>query len=192
LQDLGDLAKQRTSTTNMAQFGVVRHLNEKWNAGTDVSVSNTGGLAASGTLLPDGSTGLEGFVPAIPSSGNAWMVAQRFTGNGVIRPNDISNFSLSYSKSRTNNTESFQFNNHSELQEKWALDTSLLVSFQGDTSGGKANTISPIIKTTYRIRNTLTEDTQLGLNIAHITSSAFQTTTTNLQYFFSTGFQWNF
>jgi hypothetical protein len=192
LQDLALLAKERTSTSNMLQIGMVKHLNEKWNAGTDVSVSNTGGLAASGTLLPDGSTGLEGFVPAMPSSGNSWMISQRFTGNGVIRHNDISNFSLSYSKSRTNNTESFQFNNHSELQEKWALDATLLVSFQADTSGGKANTISPTIKTTYRIKNSLSEDTQLGLNLAHITSSVFQTSTTNVQYFFSTGFQWNF
>jgi hypothetical protein len=191
IQDLSDLAKQRTATSNMAQFGLVKHVNEKWNAGTDVSVSNTGGLSASGTLLPDGSTGIEGYVPPVASSGNALSLSQRFTGSGVFRSNDITTYALTYSKSRTNHAQSFQFNNHVDLQEKWALDTSIVMSLLNDVTSQKVNTVSPTLKVTYRIKNNLSEDTQLGINRTQIVRE-FSPTTTTIQYFFSTGFQWNF
>lgn len=192
LQDLILLANQRTGSTSTAQVGMTNHLSERWNVGTDVSLSKNSGLQASGTLLPDGSVGLEGFVPAMPPSGNTWTVSERLTGNGIIQPHDITNFSVSYSKSQLNNSKSFQFSNHSDLQEKWALDVSAHLNLQSDNMGGKATGISPTAKVSYKIINNLTADTQLGVDVTKSSSSVFQTSTTTTRYFMSLGVQWNF
>ncbi len=191
-QDLLLLANQRTGTSTSVMVGMVNHLSEKWNAGTDVSVSRNSGLPASGTLLPDGSVGLEGFVPAIPPSPSVWTLSERLTGNGVIMPHDITNFVVSYSKGPTSTAESFQFGNHMDLQEKWALDLNVHFTHQSDTSGGTANDISPTARLTYRLRNNFSLDWQLGLDMTKNSNSVFQTTTTTYRYFASFGFQWNF
>ena len=191
-QDLLTLANLRTGTTTSASVGMTNHLNEKWNAGTDVSVARNSGMPASGTLLPDGTVGLEGFVPAIPATPNVWTISERFTGNGVLKPHDITNFVVSYSKGPTTSAESFQFSNHSDLQEKWALDLILTLTHQGDNTGGAANDISPTTRLTYRVRNNLSLDGQLGLDLTKSSSSVLQTSTTTFRYFMSFGFQWNF
>lgn len=191
-QDLLYLANQRTGTNTSVMVGMTNHLNEKWNAGTDFSVARNSGLPASGTLLPDGSVGLEGFVPAIPPSPSVWTISERLTGNGVIMPHDITNFTLSYSKGPTSTAESFQFGNHMDLQEKWALDLTMNFTHQGDNTGGTVNDISPIVRLTYRLRKNFSLDGQLGLDMTKFSSSMFQTTTTTYRYFASFGFQWNF
>lgn len=191
-QDLILLANQRTGSTSSVAVGMTNHLNEKWNAGTDVSVARNSGLPASGTMLPDGSVGLEGFVPAIPSSPNVWTLSERLTGNGIIRPHDITNFIVSYSKGPTSASESFQFSNHSDLQEKWSLDLTLHFSHQGDKTGGVVNDISPTSRLTYRMLSNLSLDGQLGLDLTKFSNGALQTQTTTFRYFASFGFQWNF
>ncbi len=191
-QDLLLLADQRTATNTSVMVGMTNHLNEKWNIGTDFSVARNSGLPASGTLLPDGSVGLEGFVPAIPPSPSVWTISERLTGNGVIRPHDITNFTVSFSKGPTSTAESFQFGNHMDLQEKWALDLTMHFTHQGDISGGTANDISPVVRLTYRVRNNFSLDGQLGLDMTKFSNSVFQTTTTTFRYFASFGFQLNF
>lgn len=191
-QDLILLADQRTGSTSSVSVGMTNHLNETWNAGTDVSVAKNSGMPASGTLLPDGSVGLEGFVPAIPPSPSVWTLSERLTGNGIIRPHDITNFSLSYSKGPTSASESFQFSNHSDLQDKLSLDLTLHFTHQGDTTGGTANDISPTSRVTYRVLSNFSVDGQLGLDMTKSANAVLQTSTTTFRYFASGGFQWNF
>jgi hypothetical protein len=190
--DLILLADQRTTTTNAAQVGMTNHLDEKWIIGTDVSASNTTGLTESGTQLPDGTIGIEGFVPATPASGLAWTVSERLTGLGVFQPRDVTNFSLSYTKSKFATAEAIQFSNHSDIQESWALDSTMRVGFQSDTTGGKSNDLSPTLRVTYKVRNNLTLDSQLGLNWTKTSSSVLQSSSTSLREYAALGFQLNF
>ena len=191
-QDLLILADQRTGSTSSVSVGMTNHLNEKWNAGTDFSIAKNSGMPASGTLLPDGSVGLEGFVPAIPATPNVWTISERLTGNGVFKPHDITNFIVSYSKGPTTSAESFQVSNHADLSDKWSLDLTMHFTHQGDNTGGVVNDVSPTSRLTYRVRNNLSLDGQLGLDLTKVSNAVFQTQTTTFRYFASFGFQWNF
>jgi hypothetical protein len=188
------LADQRTTVTTSASAGMVIHLNEKWNAGTDVSYSITDALAASGTdpALIGGGLPIEGFVPASPSSGPLWSVSQRLTGMGVFNPRDVTNFGVTYSKSETSSGESFQCSNHSDVGEKWSLDSSLSVGFQKDNVGGKSNNISPSERVSYRFKSNLTLDAQLGLSWSKTSSEALQSSSNSFQDFLSFGFRFDF
>jgi hypothetical protein len=198
--ELIQLAKQRTQTSNMAQIGMTNHLNEKWNIGTDFTISNTSALPRSGgnTSLPCSDVDnqavipLEGCVDAQPSSGNAWTISERMTGLGVIQPRDITNFSLSYSKNRLSAYNVFQVSNHVDLREKWTLDTTLLLNMQHDNTGGKSYDISPTARAAYMLRNNLSVDGQFGIDWNKNSNSASQTSTTSWREFFSFGGRYNF
>jgi hypothetical protein len=188
------LADQRTTVTSSASLGMVSHLNEKWNTGTDASYSITDALAASGTdpALIGGGTPIEGFVPASPSSGPLWSFSQRLTGLGVFHARDVTNFGVTYSKSETSSSESFQCSNHSDIGDKWSLDSTLTAGIQKDNVGGKSNNFSPSERVSYRMKSNFTLDGQLGLTWSKTSSEALQSSTNSFQDFLSFGFRFDF
>jgi hypothetical protein len=188
--DLLTLANSRTAISNLAMVGVTQRFQEKWQAGTDFIVSNTSGLQASGTLNPDGTTGLEGFVAATPSTGNAWTINGRLSGSDVISARDMSMCSLSYSKSRLTTGETLLLYNHSYPRELWTLDTTLRLFWQTDSTGGKVNTTAPVVRVGYRLRSSLTLEGEGGVDWTKSTPAALPPSNTTRKYF-SVGFRWD-
>lgn len=189
--DLLLLAKQRTAISNMAQFGLTNHIREKWQIGTDISVSNTSGLPASGTLNPDFTTGLEGFVPATPATGNAWMLTERLIGSSLISIGDVSVCSLSYTRSPLLAGTTLLLNNHSFIRVLWTLDSTLRLYRQTDNLGGRQTIIAPTLKLGYRVKGNLTLETEGGIELTKATPSTLQASNTNRKYF-SLGFRWDY
>lgn len=198
--DLISLAKQRTASSTLAMLGLNQRIAEKWQAGGDISVSSISGLPQSGTLingtqvgstLVGGTPGLEGFIPATPSTGAAWTMSGRLIGNDVVTSHDISIASLSYTKSQQLAGQMLLLTNHSSLQEQLTLDTTVRLYRQKDNFGGKQNVISPVLKLGYRLRNSLTLETEGGLEWTQSNPSVLQASRTNRQYL-SFGFRWDF
>ena len=189
--DLARLADQRTVVSNVAQVGMTNHIDEKWQAGTDIAVSNTSGLAASGTLNPDGTTGLEGFVQAIPATGNTWTLTERLIGNEVITRHDITIFSLSYTTSPFIKGTTLFGNNHAPLSDRWTVDTTLRFYWQTDNTGGRESIISPVLKLGYQVKDNLVVETEGGIEQTRATPSTLQSSTTRRNYI-SLGFRWDF
>jgi len=195
-----DLANQRTTTTTMAQLGMTNHLTEQWLAGTDFTVVKTASLGASGFRLIDPitgaviSTGMAGYIDPIPSS-RAWTISERLTGMSIFQPRDVTNFSLSYTKAEMSKSSSFQVSNHVDLRDKWVLDTSLRLSDQRTTTGGKSDDLAPTARVAYRMRNNLTLDAQLGVDWSWSSSSVVDTSATSsraTREFFSLGCRLDF
>lgn len=189
--DLIALAKLRSAISTMAQFGITDHLNADWQLSTDLTASNTTGLSASGTLIEDGTTGLEGFVAATPDTGIAWTLTERIIGNNVISVKDTSMCSVSYSKSDFMSGKTLLLNSRSYSDVQWTFDKTLRFYLQTDYTGGTQNTVSPILRVSYRIKNTLTLETEGGMDVSTITApSALQSSKTNRKYL-SVGFRWD-
>ena len=196
--DLIALAKQRTAISNLAMIGVNNRLDEKWQIGSDLMLSNISGMPQSGTLINGtvvngvtvgGTPGLDGFLPATPSTGTAWTLSGRLIGNDIFFSRDLSIASLSYTNSLLMSGETFLLNNHSFLQELLTLDSTLRLYLQS-SAGGKQDTISPVFKFGYRLRNVLTFETELGLELTKVTPGNLQSSTTTRKYF-SLGFRWD-
>jgi hypothetical protein len=196
-----DLANQRTTVTSLGQLGMTNHLTEKWMVGTDLTVSNTAGMPESGGLIDPnigGCFATEGCLAATPSSGMAWTVSERLTGIGIFKPGDVSNFSVSYTKSRQAISEAFQVSNHTFIDELWMLDSALHLGRQSDNSGGTSTDLSPSIRVSYKVRNNLTTDAQLGLDFTKTTSlissstDVVETDSTSKRAFIAFGFSLSF
>lgn len=198
--DLLNLAKQRTASSTLAMLGVNKRIAEKWQAGGDISVSSISGLPQSGTIingvqvgstLVGGTPGLEGFIPATPSTGAAWTFFGRLIGNDFITDHDISIASLSYTKSHQMTGQMLLLTNHSNLHDQLTLDSTLRLYLQKDQFGGKQSVLAPVVKFGYRMGKSLTLDTEGGIELTNSTPSTLQSSKTNRQYF-SVGFRWDF
>jgi len=190
IDDLRSLAKLRTGTANMAQFGFTTHLNGKWQIGTDLIFSNASGLPASGTLNPDFTTGLEGYVPETPSTGTAWIITERLIGSGIITSRDVSLCSLSVSRSPALTGTTLLLNNHSLFGEQWELDSTLRLYWQ-TYNGDKEYIVAPLLKLGYRVKTYLTLETEGGIEFTNVSPVAQPASDITRRYF-SVGFRWDF
>lgn len=190
-EDLILLAKSRTAIYNLGLLGVTMRIGEKWQLGSDIAVTNTSGLDASGTLIPDGTTGVEGYVSATPASGNTWMVSGRVSGSDVISLRDTTMISLGYSNSRVMNGLSLLLYNRSYFYALWNLDSTLRLYRQSDNAGRKAITMAPQLKLGYQLRNDLTLEAEGGIDWTNSSSSAAPASKTTRRYF-SFGMRWDF
>ncbi len=202
------LANQRTTVSNLAQVGMTNHLNERWLIGTDFTIANTAGLPRSGGdvnfLCNDPNNPFnpgnvntnapptEGCLDATQSSGNTWTISERATGMSVIQPNDVTNFSVSYTKGQLTKAEAIQASNHANIGEKWTLDSTFRIGFQTDNNGGRSTDVSPTVRGTYKVRSNLMLDTQVGLDWLRTTSSVLQSSTRSFREFVSLGFRLDF
>ncbi|MDX8386537.1 MAG: hypothetical protein R8M11_08505, partial [Gallionella sp.] len=189
--DLIALAKRRTAMSNMAQVGMTGSIDEQWQWGSDFVISNTSSMPASGTLIPDGTTGIEGFVPASASSGNASTLTARVIGTDLLIARDLAIFSLSYSKSPRITGKTMLLNHHTSLMDLWTLDTTLRMYWQTDSSGGMETVTSPTIKVGYQVKSNLTVEVEGGVERTSSNPSALQSSTISRRYF-SLGFRTNF
>lgn len=191
LDDILALAKQRTAISNIAQVGMTQRLNEKWQVGTDLSLSNTSGLPESGTMLPDGTIGLEGYVPATASTGTAWSLSGRASGTNVFTTNDLSSGSLTLAKSSTITGITALLNSRVFMQELWTLDSTLRLYWQKDDLGGKQYIISPVFRASYRWRSDVTLEGDFGLDWINTDTTGIQSSKTTREYF-SFGARWDY
>lgn len=191
IEDLLMLAKKRTAISNVAQIGVSQRVREKWQVGGDFSLSNTSGMPESGTDNGDGTTGVEGYFPATPSSGVTWTLSGRVSGSDVIAKRDLSTVSLSYTKGPSVNSTFLVLNNRAYPADLWTLDGTLRGMWVTDIYGGKQKMYSAVARTGYNLKTNLTWEVEFGLDWLKITYSTYYPATYTRGYA-STGFHWNF
>ncbi|MBI5889523.1 MAG: hypothetical protein HZB47_02450 [Nitrosomonadales bacterium] len=187
---LRDLALLRTANSNMGQVGITVPLREKWQAGGDFRISNTTGLAASGTAPTGGATAPEGYVEAIPSRGTEKSVTGQIIGSGIYKEGDVWSGSISFSTSSAVNGRSLYVYNHTQLNKGWMVDTSLQLSGYKDQYGGKTTRTSPMLRGSYQFKERLNFDVDCG--IEYISYSGIQMSSKTRRFFYSGGLRWDF
>jgi hypothetical protein len=202
-----DLAKERTSTSNMAQLGFTFPFKSKWQAGGDVRLSNISGLAFSGqatdpvTGLPsvDPITGLatcsgvqtpQGCLATQKGRGTDVSATATITGSGIVRVGDIWSASASINTSSAANGQSLYAYNHQLLQRGWTLDSNVSMYRQTDQFGGKVTRFSPMVRGAYQFRQQLTFDLDGGVERTIYTG--LSQTSKITRFFFSGGLRWDF
>jgi len=200
---LRDLVLQRTATSNMAQIGVTKPLNSKWQVGGDVRLTNTTGLPASGhtidplTSLPTaectGTATVEGCLDANPGRGTEKSVTGQLIGTGLYKAGDIWSFSATLNSSGSVKGNSFFVYNHTDMQYGqyvWGLDSSVQLYKQTDQFNAVTTHFAPTVRGTYRLRDQLTFDADLGFENTKTEGSNVTTKTT--RFFGSAGLRWDF
>ncbi len=186
---LRDLALQRTATTNMGQIGVTKPITSKWQVGGDVRITNTTGTPASSvTGVADA-----GALDANPGRGTEKSVTGQLIGTGLYKVGDIWSFSATLNTSSNVSGSSFFVYNHMDMnygKNVWGLDSSLQMYKQTDQFNAVTTRVSPTVRGSYRWKEQLTFDADLGFESTK--SEGAQVTTKVSRIFGSVGLRWDF
>lgn len=191
-EQLQQLATDRTATSNLAQVGVTRQIAEKWQLGADVRVANFSSMPATGTdPTTTGVFAPEGFVPAIPAISNEWTVTPQLIGSNLYSNQDVTVFSLGFTKGEMTTGQSLFVYSRAVLMEKWMLDASMqLYRMNFQTTNAEMSRVMPMLRISYQVKQKLSLDGEAGLEMSRMSDNT-QTTNTKRQ-FFSFGFRWDF
>lgn len=185
MEQMKQLALDRTATSAFSQFGVTQKLTTSWQLGGDVRLSQITGMPASGTNT------VQGILAATPDTGLEKTVTGQLIGSNLYSDADITTLGASYiTSSYIQSGQTVFVYNRTSWDRDLYFDTSWNYYRQTDTSGGQMSRNLPMLRVTYQIAQTFSLDGDVGVELT-TNSGSFQTST-NTRLFGSVGFNWNF
>ena len=180
-------AQDATAVAYQTQFGVTTPLNETWQLGADLGLTNIGALPQ--VTLDDGT-----ILNPSPATGNIYNIALRAIGTNLFSGRDIHVFSLSYT-SASDSTPAFNgvqvaYNNTTYLGDKWVLEPSLKYYHQHLDPSTNLVRWTPGIRLSYRIKESLSLDGEYIFE--HATTTSPGTQDISKTHYFSVGYRWDF
>jgi len=190
-EELRDLAKRRTRTSNFAQLGVNRKLTDKWQVGGELKLSSISALAESGaTNTP------QGHVNAIEETGIESNTTVRAVGNSLLKRNDVLSSSITYLSGKTRDAYSIYAFYQMQVTDRWVWNLSMMRYIQEDSVNGKLTRTSPMFRASYRFSDRLTADADVGVDYTKSDGvpSASGPPSNNIatRPYFSMGARWDF
>ena len=191
--EIRQLALARTVTTNNYSAGLMRQINSKWQLGGDVRLYNISDVPAIDMS------------PAIPGTGDIYVYTLQTRGAGLFSPRDLTMIGISHKSGAAVEGNVLSITNTSLFGQAWTLDTRLRLSkehlqssYTDITTGDLVNTsgdtqlVSPSLRLSYRIKNSLSLEAEYGLERSHTTyDSGAPATDLTLRYY-TIGYRWNF
>lgn len=170
-EDLRKQALSRTTVTNMGQIGATMPLNKNWQVSANLRLSNTTGL------------------DPLPGRGLEKGVYTQVIGSNWLKEGDTwsASVGLSFGQARG---RSLNLYNHTGFDYGLMLDSSLQFSTSTDQFGGYTKRTSPILRASYRLRESLYIDAEGGPEFIDYSGPAQSVKTTRQS--FSFGFRWDF
>jgi hypothetical protein len=162
--------------------GMTVPISAKWQVGGDYRVNNISGT--------QGNQDVGGLIAPTEPSGNTHTYSLQGIATGLFATSDITVLSTSFVRAPTFTGDSYGVNNIVTLQEKWRVETALRLYKQTDTLGTKQKRVSPSLRLSYKLRESISLEGEAGLEDS-TTESATTTDKTKRQYY-SFGYRWDF
>lgn len=143
------LAKDRTGTTNSFNLGISRPLTEKFQINADFRWTNNSGTSASQvlrSLTADGS----GIIAASESTGDEYSYSTDLTANSLFASGDLYTFGVRYRDSKANTT-TFTLNVRHPINRDLRINPRFKYILHDNEDGTTRQTYEPSVRLTYRI-----------------------------------------
>ena len=178
IDEIGQLAQDRTAESDAYTLSASRPLGERWQWSVDI-----GSLTLSGTPASGG-------VAATPDSGADVAVATQLIGFGLFGRGDVSTLGLQYQTGSTMETLSLGLSSQFPIGERWRLQPRLRVDQRKfDADGSTQTTYVPTLRTELRVQR-FTMELEGGAEIG--SRDLGQTTEDTTRYYFSLGYRYDF
>jgi hypothetical protein len=168
-----ELAEERTAETKTVSLGVSRPLFPTLQLSGDVTVVNTGD-----TIVSEG-------------TGNEYFYTFQMVKNNLLKEGDIGIFSARYSDTSSSNTIQLSLSSRYPITNFWRINPRITVARrENDNNDGSRLQASPFLKLDYRIRKSVTLETELGMNWYKEDDGT--ETIIYKDYFIFGGYRWDF
>lgn len=174
--DLRAGAMALTPVSDLFLIGYTRPVTPTLQLGGDFRISSVSETSASGNL------------PAAPGTGNVYVYTGQAIKTGVFTERDTGVVSLSLIDGMTYNGQSLSVN-HVFLKDLWRVESALRMYRQLNNQGVRLARIAPTLRLSYRVRNHLNLEMELGVERT-TTDGPTQTDKTDRQ-FFNLGYRWD-
>lgn len=171
-------AEALTATSNLFMVGVTHPYSARLRLAGDFRITNISGTEAAGIL------------PAAQGTGNTYMYSIQAMANNLFLENDLSVASANYIDAQTYNGRSVTLTQVETFRQNWRVDVSLQHYSQKDNFGIKQTKITPSLKLSYHLNDSVSLEGEAGIEDTR-TDSAMQSDKTRRRYFF-VGYRWDF
>ena len=179
--EMKQLAKDRSSTSQLLTLGGSRPLHEKLQLTGDITVSHIS------------STDESGGVDAIPSTGYEYFYNIQFVGSNLIKTGDIAILGVRYSDTSTSNTITGNLNTRYPINTAWRINPRIRADYRRNNSNdGSRFTLSPIMRLEYRLTRRLRFEIEGGGEWMTTYDEASDTERQDLNWFVFGGYRWDF
>jgi hypothetical protein len=149
--EVRQLARDRTSRSYSASFGVSHPFSDKYQINADVTAYNQANTPASGG------------VPAVDNGGDQFTYSLTMIGSGVFKLGDISILGLRYADTINAAIKSLNINVRYPLTHAWRAGPAIVVDYRDNIVGFDQLTIKPSMRIDYRWLNNITFDAEIAV-----------------------------
>ena len=178
IEQIYQLAQDRTADSQTLTIGGSQPLDERFTASADITFSRVDATVTSGG------------VDAIPETGTDYFFSTQLVGNNIFMARDTNVLGLRYYDTQLTSTISLIGNARFPLGRVWRINPRLQLDFRKLNDGRSQQKIRALIRSDYRYRNVARFDFELGYDDVREDSDAAPLGSSNL--FFMMGYRWDF
>ena len=178
LEQIYQLAKDRTANSETVTVGGTQQVGEKFQVTADITFSHVDDTVASGG------------VEATPEIGTDYFFSGQLVGNNLLMKSDTGVFGVRYSDTDLSSTTSFIVNARFPVTRNWRVNPRLQFDIRKLSDGRSQEKFRAIFRTDYRYLNNVRLDFEVGYDEESGDSVDQLFGDNNL--FFTLGYRWDF
>lgn len=178
IEQIYQLARDRTADSATITLGGSQPISEKFQANADITFSKVDGTEASGG------------VPATPSTGTDYFISAQIVGNNLILKRDTGVLGIRYLDTEQSDTWAFIANTRFSISRNWRINPRLQYDIRTSSDGRTQNKLRALLRTDYRYLNKVRFDFEIGFDDTSEDINGQSLGNSNL--FFMLGYRWDF
>jgi len=178
IEQIHQLALDRTADSSTITVGGSQPISEKFQANADITFSKVDGTEASGG------------VPATPSTGTDYFISAQIVGNNLILKRDTGVLGIRYLDTEQSDTWAFIANTRFPVSRNWRINPRLQYDIRTSSDGRSQNKFRVLVRTDYRYLNKVRFDFEIGYDDVSEDTNGQSLGTNNL--YFMLGYRWDF
>ena len=178
IEQIYQLARDRTADSATITLGGSQPISEKFQANADITFSKVDGTEASGG------------VPATPSTGTDYFISAQIVGNNLILRRDTGVLGIRYLDTELSDTWAFIANTRFPISRDWRINPRLQYDIRTSSDGRTQNKLRALLRTDYRYLNKVRFDFEIGFDDTSEDINGQSLGNSNL--FFMLGYRWDF
>jgi len=178
IEQIYQLARDRTADSETVTFGGSKQLNEKHQVTADI------------TFIHRGETVASGGVAATPDTGTDYYINTQFIANNLLMKHDSNVFGVRFYDTNSSNTISFIANSRFPVARKWRLNPRLQFDIREFSNGRSQQKLRALLRTDYRYIKKVLLEFDIGYDETFETDNGQDLGNSSL--FFTLGYRWDF
>ena len=185
LEQIYQLARDRTADTNTISIGGTQPINKKFQVTADITLLQVDATPATPpeVLIPAGVAGTEEIGPD-------YYISTQLVGNSLFKKHDTGILGLRFYQTELSDTISFIVNTRFPISRNWRINPRLQYDTRKQFNGRKQEIIRAMLKTDYRYQSKVRFDFEIGYDDTSESNTTVDLSSNDL--YFSMGYRWDF